>query len=292
MQRRAYAPAAALAAAVLTTALAGCSGDSASGPGGDDSKPGQLGASASGGAPGKYHSLPEPCGYVSPATLRRMLPGAEDESEEEAERRYRGQATITYDTDRRVGCRWKLETPEGTRHLTVDFERVVSYQTDVSDEDRARQLYARLATAANIPAAASASPSSGTSPSAAASAGAKPQGGAGDRKQSAPVSGAPTPSSTAGSTAPGGSAGKGTDAELAPRVLDDLGDDAFVDDELATTGTGVHRDIKVVFRSSNVLVTITYDQWSTDKAHIPSSADLQGKAHALARELDAGHFGN
>ncbi|MFV8130561.1 hypothetical protein [Streptomyces syringium] len=292
MQRRAYAPAAALAAAVLTTALAGCSGDSASGAGGDDSKPGQLGASASGGAPGKYHTLPEPCGYVSPATLRRMLPGAEDESEEEAERRYRGQATITYDTDRRVGCRWKLETPEGTRHLTVDFERVVSYQTDVSDEDRARQLYARLATAANIPAAASASPSSGTSPSAAASAGAKPQGGAGAKKQSAPVSGSPTPSSTGGSTAPGGSAGKGTDADLAPRVLDDLGDDAFVDDELATTGTGVHRDIKVVFRSSNVLVTITYDQWSTDKAHIPSSADLQGKAQALAREVDAGHFGN
>ncbi|GGR52391.1 hypothetical protein WEB32_15955 [Streptomyces netropsis] len=294
MQRRAYAPAAALAAAVLTTALAGCSGGSASGPGGDDSKPGQLDASASGGAPGKYHSLPEPCGYVSPATLRRMLPGTEDESEEEAERRYRGQATITYDTDRRVGCRWKLETPEGTRHLTVDFERVVSYQTDVSDEDRAQQLYGRLATAAHIPAAASASPSA-TSPSAGASAGAHAQGGAGAKAKGAPASGSPTPSSTGGSGTPGGSGagpGKGSDAELAPRVLDDLGDDAFVDDELATTGTGVHRDIKVVFRSSNVLVTITYDQWSTDKAHIPSSADLQGKAHALARELDAGHFGN
>ncbi|MCC3768093.1 hypothetical protein K6I34_007077, partial [Streptomyces sp. UNOC14_S4] len=82
------------------------------------------------------------------------------------------------------------------------------------------------------------------------------------------------------------------DPKLAPRTLDDLGDDAYIDDKLVTTGSGAHRDIAVVFRSANILVTIAYDQYTTDRAHLPSSEDLQGKAHGLARELDAGHFGN
>ncbi|MCD9144848.1 hypothetical protein [Streptomyces albireticuli] len=285
MQRRAYAPAAALVAAVLTAGLTSCSGASGTGGGGDDSKPGQPGSSAPAGEPGKYRGLPEPCGYVNRDTLRRLLPAGEDESEAEIEKVYKGQAAITYDTDRRVGCRWRLETPEGTRHLSVDFERVVSYQPGVSDEQRAQQLYAREATAAHIPtAAASASsapatpaPSSG-SPS--TSAGAHPQGGAASGKPSATAS--PSPS-----VPPSGSP-----SGLAPRALDDLGDEAFVDDKLSTTGSGVHRDIAIVFRSANVLVSIAYDQWSTDRQHVPSSEDLQGRAHGLARELDAGHFGN
>lgn len=285
MQRRAYAPAAALVAAVLTAGLTSCSGASGTGSGGDDSKPGHPGSSAPAGEPGKYRGLPEPCGYVNRDTLRRLLPAGEDESEAEIEKVYKGQAAITYDTDRRVGCRWRLETPEGTRHLSVDFERVVSYQPGVSDEQRARQLYAREAAAAHIPAA-TASASGSPAPSTAApssggpSAGARPQGGAESGKPGATAS--PSPS-----VPPSGSP-----AGLAPRALDDLGDEAFVDDKLSTTGTGVHRDIAIVFRSANVLVSIAYDQWSTDRQRVPSSEDLQGRAHALARELDAGHFGN
>ncbi|GHG75779.1 hypothetical protein [Streptomyces griseocarneus] len=283
MQRRAYAPVAALAAAVLSAALAGCGGGGGAGGKGIDAKAGQAGSAVPAGPPGKYHSLPEPCGYVSAETVRRMLPGAGDGDEQEAERLLRGTAAITYDTDRRVGCRWKLETPNGTRHLTVDFERVVSYQPGVSDEARAEQLYERQATAARIPSAAPSAKSSGSpSPGASASASASSKSDPGPGPQLAEASAAPSSANASASA----------DPRLAPRVLDDLGDDAFVNDVLATTSSGVHRDVTVVFRSSNVLVTIAYDQWTTDKQHVPTSQDLQGKAQGLARELDAGHFGN
>ena len=58
---------------------------------------------------------------------------------------------MTYDADRRVGCRWKSSTSLGSRHLHIDFQRVVSYDGDVSDEDKAAQLYADKARAADIP---------------------------------------------------------------------------------------------------------------------------------------------
>ncbi|MEV4443357.1 hypothetical protein AB0K09_31050 [Streptomyces sp. NPDC049577] len=281
MRRRACVPVAALASAVLAATLTGCGGGSGGGGGHGDEKAGQPGSAAPAGEPGKYRSLPEPCGYVGRATLRRMLPGAEEDSEAGAEKVYQGTPTITFDTDRRVGCRWKLETPDGARHLSVDFERVVSYQPGVSDEDRAQELYGRQAAAAHIPVAPSTpggKPGGGASPSAVPSA--TPAGG----------SGGPAPQLTAASPAP--TASVSADPALAPRALDDVGDDAFVDDKLDSGGSAVHRDVTIVFRSSNVLVTIAYDQWSTDKQHVPGSQDLQGKAHALARELDAGHFGN
>ncbi|MFI9203788.1 hypothetical protein [Streptomyces sp. NPDC053048] len=272
---------------VLSAGLAGCSGGGGAGGKGIDAKAGQSGSSVPAGPPGKYNSLPEPCGYVSRDTVRRMLPGAGDGDEAEAEKLLRGQAAITYDADRRVGCRWKLETPNGTRHLTVDFERVVSYQPGVSDEARAEQLYERQATAARIPSASpSAKPSGSSSPAANPSASPSPSASSKNDPGPGPQLGdASVAPSAAGASA-------SADPRLAPRVLDDLGDDAFVNDVLATTGSGVHRDVTVVFRSSNVLVTIAYDQWTTDKQHVPSSQDLQGKAQGLARELDAGHFGN
>ncbi|QSY46976.1 MULTISPECIES: hypothetical protein [Streptomyces] len=286
MQRRAYAPVAALAAAVMSAALAGCGGGGGAGGKGIDAKAGQAGSAVPAGPPGKYHSLPEPCGYVSPETVRRMLPGAGEGDEQEAEKLLRGTAAITYDTDRRVGCRWKLETPNGTRHLTVDFERVVSYQPGVSDEARAQQLYERQATAARIP---SAAPSAKSSPSPKASASPSP----GASRSAGSSDPGPGPQLADASVAPSSAnPSMSADPRLAPRVLDDLGDDAFVNDVLATTSSGVHRDVTVVFRSSNVLVTIAYDQWTTDKQHVPASQDLQGKAQDLARELDAGHFGN
>ena len=54
---------------------------------------------------------------------------------------YEGTATVTYDTDRKVGCRWKSDAQDASGHLSVDFERVVSYDPAVSDDDRAREVY-------------------------------------------------------------------------------------------------------------------------------------------------------
>ncbi|MGI5338766.1 hypothetical protein ACQEVS_15835 [Streptomyces sp. CA-181903] len=297
MQRKAHrlvaAPVAGLAAAVLAAGLAGCSGGSGGAGGDDDPKPG-LGESAAPAAePGKYHSLPEPCGYVSRDTLRRMLPGGGDDGDPDAEKLYRGQPTLTYDADRRVGCRWNQETPDGTRRLSVDFERVVSYQAGVSDEERARQLYDKLADAAHIPEA-----SSGSSPSSPAKTPSSP-----------PSSGKGTPKGASKSTKGGKNEPKTTDAssrpaasatppaaqeepELGSRPLDDVGDDAFVSDRLTSGGADVHRDVTVVFRAANVLVTIVYHQQPTDRTRVPGSQDLQGKAHSLAREIEAGHFSN
>ncbi|MFI9720231.1 hypothetical protein ACIHFE_11310 [Streptomyces sp. NPDC052396] len=280
MQRRAYAPTAALAAALLTTALAGCGGGHGAGGGADDPKPGTGDSAAPAAEPGKYHNLPEPCGYISRDALRKLLPADDSISEQDAERLYHGQATVTYDTDRRVGCRWKQETPDATRHLAVDFERVVSYQSGVSDDDRAQQLYQKLADDAHIPAASS-SPAA-PSPSATTAAGKSDDG-----------KNAPKPAGSAGRTvAPSTAPPPANGPDLAPRTLDDLGDDAFIDDKPSSDSSGVHRDIKVVFRSANVLVTIAYDEWPADRRRLPADQDMQRKAHALAREIDAGHFGN
>ncbi|BBJ41926.1 hypothetical protein SSPO_046440 [Streptomyces antimycoticus] len=54
---------------------------------------------------------------------------------------------------------------------------------------------------------------------------------------------------------------------------------------MITKDSGIHRDITLVFRSSNVIATIEYDQWTTDKKHIPNSQGLQENAQDLADEL-------
>ncbi len=341
-----------------------------------------------------------------------------------------------YDTDRRVGCRWKLTTPEGSRHLTLDFERIVSYDPQEGDDDRAA-AYAKKAASAKIPLE-TASPSPGQSspggtgtetpaPGASEPGGtgsASPRGddqgegeegdgeaegpeivrGSGDapdgdprtdpertadvaswrlastvdggdgdgvggdgvgdgavraglaRAQGAGAAGtaelradrvregavvAPaadteptekpaagsdqdaadpptppgqtpaTPSAPGAGSTPGGGDERGDGGEsgdeqgdgqgdegeegdagedvvdLSRRQLDGIGDEAFLNDEFSTGDSGVHRDITIVFRSSNVIVTLEYDQWSTDPRHVPSSAELQD----LARKLP-GHFGD
>jgi hypothetical protein len=258
VQRGAYGPGAALAAALLTAGLAGCTGGPAIGDGVQDSKVGNL-ATASAAAPGKYRTLPAPCGAVSHGTLRALLPGIEELDEDQRKKAYEGQAAITYDTDRRVGCRWQDEGPEGTRRLDLDFERVVSYDPAVSDDDRAQTLYARKAAEAEIPSSA-------------------PMGG------EVGEAGTASPSGSATATAQDG---EKTAPDTAPRPLDGLGDIAFLDDQLTTTDSdsGVHRDITIVFRSSNVIITIGYDQWSAYPDELPDSEDLQRKARRLASEL-------
>ncbi|MFI9026810.1 hypothetical protein [Streptomyces sp. NPDC053560] len=345
MQRRSSVRGAAVAAAVaLATLLTSCSGGSDADAGADDSKSGDSTSSAPVAEPGRFDSLPEPCGLPGRSTLRSLLPtdGA-SETPAEADKVYRGQADITFDTDRRVGCRWKRETSEGSRHLTVDLQRVVSYDGAASDDDKAQELYAKKELAAHIPSDAAKTPpvrtptptgsEKGSADNEKGSAGGKgsnatqDESGAADERGDRPSGGkgaAADPSGspsarqkgddeTAGRT-PGkgsgdatqpsgtrtdegdpsdssGSAGSDespdTAASLAPRPLDDLGDAAFLDDALVTADSGVHRDITVVFRSSNVIVTIEYDQWSTDTSVLPDRRELQEKAQKLAAELAA-----
>ncbi|MEU8568617.1 hypothetical protein AB0C51_09685 [Streptomyces pathocidini] len=314
MPRKPYAPGTVLTAALLTAAglaagLTGCSSGSGEGPS-EDPKSGEVAATAPAAEPGKYGSLPEPCGAVGRSTLRTLLPGLDDDLEaDEREAAYEGEAAITFDTDRRVGCRWTADSDTGTRHLSIDFERVVSYDPEVSDDDRAQQLYDKKAEAADIPEPAAedatGSPSETASGSKSDSAspsnrtdkksnsgkgqengkeGANPKGGGEDHTgPTATASGTPSASGSelAGSAGP--------EASLAPRSLEDLADTAYLNDRLTTADSGVHRDVTVVFRSSNVIVTVEYDQWSTTKAELPLSEDLQRRARRLAQEL-SGRF--
>ncbi|NGO67999.1 hypothetical protein G5C65_06430, partial [Streptomyces sp. SB3404] len=167
-RRRGGATGAALALA-LAGVLSACTGSGTP----DDASDTTGGASASDSAPppGKYDSLPEPCGAVGVGTLKEMFPGAADTTDgsgstpDVTPSPFEGEAGVTYDTDRRVGCRWKSPGTLGTRHLKVDFERVVSYDTAVSDDELAEQLFARKAKKADIPLASTSPESSASAPS-------------------------------------------------------------------------------------------------------------------------------
>lgn len=283
MQRRSYAPGAALTAALLSAGLAatlaGCTSGGSDGRG-LDSKVSDAAATAPPAQPGKYRTLPEPCGTVDRGMLRSLLPGIQSLKGQEREKAYDGQASVTYDTNRRVGCHWKAESPAGTRHLTVDFERVVSYDPAASDEERAQELYEGMAAAAHIPME---TPTEGDETSASASA-----SGTGEDKTNksdeSGISGKSSEDEEKG-TEPPGNAPTDSTSSTAPRTLNDLADTAYLDDRLVDQDSGVHRDITLVFRSSNVIVTIEYDQWSAVPADVPQSEELQNKARRLAREL-------
>lgn len=265
----AYAP-----GAVLIAALAvGCSSGSGTNDSATDSKPGDLATSPA--PPGKYATLPEACSSIAPATLKDLLPGAAELPEAQQEKAFEGSPTKTFDTDRRVGCRWKSEAPGSTRSLFVDFERVVSYDPSVSDDDRARAVYAKKEAGADLPTASvqpdsteTGTPSSADSPSGEASADDSADPGTDDGKA-------------------GGDTTEGSPTEsLQPRILDSLGDSAFLDDLLTRAGsTAQHRTVSVVFRTSNVIVTIEYTAQPGLSTEIPDSKELQEKAQALGRKL-------
>ncbi|GAA4075224.1 DUF3558 domain-containing protein [Streptomyces sp. NPDC048491] len=283
MQRKAYVPGLAL----LVALASGCSGGSGGDGSATDSKAGDAKTAA---APaGKYRTLPEPCRAVSKGVLKDMLPGAASLAEADATKEYAGSADLTYDTDRRVGCRWKDETPDGVRRLTVDFERVVSYDPTISDDDQTKQLYAKKETAANLPAPRSASPTPSASNT--PSPGGSPSGGA-PSTMAGPPTGAPASAGTAGGTATTSpSPADGTDKDgLQPRRLSGLGDAAFLNDVSSPSGTGGasaagQRTVTVVFRTSNVIVTIEYTDQATATAAAPDSKELQEQAQALAGKL-------
>lgn len=65
-----------------------------------------------------------------------------------------------------------------------------------------------------------------------------------------------------------------------------LGDAAFLDDLLTRAGsTAQHRTVSVVFRTSNVIVTVRYGEQPALVTKVPDSKELQDKAQALARKL-------
>ncbi|NSC23220.1 hypothetical protein FM076_19505 [Streptomyces albus subsp. chlorinus] len=306
--RTTYATNAALAL-VLAGALTACTGSSGS-DGGEDGKAGDSSASPTAAEPGKYRTLPKPCDVVSVGTLREMLPGAAAEDDGTAAPSagaspYEGEPTATYDTDRRVGCRWKNATSLSTRHLNIDFERVVSYDPAVSDDEQAERLYAKKARKAGIPLDpddtspdADSEPDPGSEPDSGSKSSGSPKTDS-SKKDGEKGSGHKGGTSPDGHTSPSGAPDASSSPEddvtdspsatpgedLAPRSLDDLGDAAYIDDELHTADSGLHRDITLVFRTANVIATVEYEQWVTDKHRIPDSQELQERARELAAQL-------
>ncbi|MET7366308.1 DUF3558 domain-containing protein [Streptomyces sp. NPDC005566] len=270
----AYVPGVALLAALV----AGCSAGSGADDPAADSKPGSPTVSAA--PPGKYRTLPGSCSAVPRSTLKDLLPGAAELPQEQQDKVYEGTASVTFDTDRKVGCRWKSEAPDASRNLSIDLERVVSYDPAVSDDDRAQDVYAKKESAAGL----SGGPSSSVSGTPTGSPSGKPSG-----SPSGTPSGSPsgTPGGSASGTPATPSAPEtGSDEDLRPRLLDGLGDAAFLDDALTRAGsTAQHRTVSVVFRTSNVIVTIEYTEQSALVTEVPDSKELQEKAQALARKL-------
>ncbi|MDN3028895.1 DUF3558 domain-containing protein [Streptomyces sp. S.PB5] len=268
MQRKAYVSG---VAALLVALLAGCTGGSDDGGTTDDANPGDAGTATAAAEPGRYRTLPEPCSAVSPSTLDALLPGIQQiTDEEQRETAYEGVPTVTFDTDRKVGCQWKVESTDATDHLLVDLERVVSYDTAVSDETQAEGLFAKQQTAADLPAPVSSESS------------------VSDVSSSATPSSSPSASASAGGSASGSSSASpsSTPADLQPRVLDDLGDEAFLDDALSSSGsTAQQRTVTVAFRTSNVIVTIRYEEQPTTVGTVPDSKEMQDRARELAAEL-------
>ncbi|MBE8476928.1 DUF3558 domain-containing protein [Streptomyces justiciae] len=265
MQRKAYVPG--VAALLVALLAAGCTSGSDTGGTDDNSNPGDAGTASAVAEPGRYRTLPEPCGAVSQETLDTLLPGIQQLTDEaQQEKAYEGTPTTTFDTDRKVGCQWKVESADATDHLLVDLERVVSYDNSVSDDSQAQALFAEAQTAAHLPEpseSATSDVSSSATPSDAASASA-------------------TPSSSSSASPSDGS----TPADLQPRVLDDLGDEAFLNDVVSSSGsTARQRTVTVAFRTSNVIVTVEYEEQPTTVGTAPDSKEMQDRARNLAAEL-------
>ncbi|GGN28277.1 hypothetical protein GCM10011578_064210 [Streptomyces fuscichromogenes] len=278
VQRKAYVTG---IAALLAALLAGCTSGSSGGEDTSD-KNADTSTSTVAAQPGKYRTLPEACGAVSHDTLDSLLPGiAQIADEDQRAKAYAGDATLTYDTDRKVGCHWKIESTDATDRLSVDFERVVSYDNAVSDDSEAQTIYTQLETAADIPESAPPSSAESASPSDSASESASDSASA---PASDPASASATPSASTSTSADASSST--TPTGLQPRTLSDLGDEAYLDDELSGSGsTAEQRTVTVVFRTSNVVVTIVYEEQPMATGTVPDSKEMQDRAQNLAAQL-------
>ncbi|TXS56313.1 DUF3558 domain-containing protein [Streptomyces sp. t39] len=242
MLRKTYGPGtAALLAAVLGAGAAGCTADGGTDDRAADPKAGKAPTPVA--APGKYRTLLEPCGAVDSASLKDLLPGLATLAPEQQRQAFQGTPAVTYNTDRRAACNWKGQAPDASHQLRVEFERVVSYDPAVSDEDRAQEVFAKKQAATSVPVRIEpeepAGEETGGSPSATPGTGATPGVGT----QAGQASGPPEGSGQPGG--PGGSPSASASGEgLEPRVLSGLGDAAFIDDVLDTTRpTAQRRDV-------------------------------------------------
>ncbi|MEU5892729.1 DUF3558 domain-containing protein [Streptomyces sp. NPDC047461] len=270
MQRKAYVPG---AAALLVALLAGCTGGSDDGGTTDDANPGDAGTASAAAEPGRYRTLPEPCAAAGESTLDALLPGIPQITDErQREKAYEGEPTVTFDTDRKVGCRWKVESADATDRLFVDLERVVSYDA-ASDDSEAEGVFAEKQEAADLPEPTDSESSLSDVTSDVSSESTTPS----------PSSSSPSSSSSSSSSSTSPSA---TPSDLQPRLLDDLGDEAFLDDALSSSGsTARQRTVTVAFRTSNVIVTIVYEEQSATVGVVPDSEEMQDRARELASRL-------
>lgn len=287
MQRKAYVPGVAVLLAALLAACTG-SGDEGSK---DDPRPGDPTATATVAQPGRYDTLPEPCGSVDESTLDLLLPGIRRlPGATQRKQAYEGEATQTYDTDAKAGCRWKVESTDATHYLHVDFERIVSWDNAVSDDSKAQEVYGGRVEAADLPEPTPTASEEETGATdeetdeptetgaSTAEASARPTVSG---SRAASPSGSSTSSGSTGSTSPSPS---GTPASLQPRTLDGLGDEAFLDDQLGTSG---QRTVTVVFRTSNAIVTVEYEEQPATTTVVPDSEEMQDRALNLADRLAA-----
>ena len=69
-------------------------------------------------------------------------------------------------------------------------------------------------------------------------------------------------------------------------MLSGLGDEAFLDDALSSSGsTAQQRTVTVVFRTSNVIVTVEYEEQPATVGVVPDSQKMQDRARKLAARL-------
>jgi hypothetical protein len=283
VQRKAYVPGVAVLLAAL---LSACTG-SDDGGSTDDPRPGEATASATVAQPGRYDTLPEPCGSVDDSTLDTLLPGIRQlPGATQREQAYEGEATQTYNTDHKAGCRWKVESADATHYLFVHYERIVSWDNAVSDDSKAQEVYGGRVEAADLPEPAPSDSEEETEGG--EETGEPTETGAGTAEPSAsPSTSASRAASPSGSSASSGSSSpspSGTPVSLLPRTLDGLGDEAFLDDAL---GTSKQRTVTVVFRTSNVIVTVEYEEQPATTTVVPDSEEMQDRALNLADRLAA-----
>ncbi|MFF3863936.1 DUF3558 domain-containing protein [Streptomyces sp. NPDC002209] len=274
MQRKAVRRRVLPGIAMLTALVAGLTGltGCTSGNGVGDDTDSKAGDSSPAPAPaGKYRSLPAPCRAADGKRLKAMLPAADSLTDEQRAQLYAGSADTSYDGDRHVGCRWTAQTPGETRLLSVGFERVVSYdRTLMSDDDKARQVYVRRLTDAHLPfPGPTQTPGTSTSPA----------------PGTPPAASAPPPAGQ--SPSPGAGTPSAPPPELGSRVIEGLGTEAFLEDKLSAAGASAAqaRTVRIVFRTSNVIVTVEYSVQPALSGTVPASAETQDKARQLAQAL-------
>jgi hypothetical protein len=276
-------------AVVLAGGAVACSGSAQDGASGDGDDSGRAASTAQAAQPGRYHTLPEPCGAVDRDTLAQLFPGVDPGraggdggdgvSAAPSDSPYGGEPDLTYDTDRRVGCTWQHDTSLGSRRLSVDFERVVSYDPTISDDEEATRLFAERADKVGLTAGTDGAPDD-TGDEQSAGTGTQAQGTEGtqgDTTDDDPLGAADD------SPAPDASGSPGT--EPTPRLLDGIGDAAYLDDDLSGDDDSARRTVTLVFRTANVLVTVEYTEAMTDGHRTPAAAELEGKAQDLAGKL-------